>query len=67
MTLAEPVKASPETFAGALGGGSLFQPGSLHRWGGTCEGHLNVTKQNLPKHKANPNERKSKKLKDGFW
>lgn len=64
MTLAEPMKASPETFARALGRGSLFQPGSPCQWGGTFEGHLNATKQNLPsikltEMKENPRSRKT--------
>lgn len=67
MTLTEPMKASPDTFAGAHGRGSPFQPGSLCRWGGTWEGHLDIKRQNLPKNKANPNERKSKKQNDGLW
>lgn len=33
MTLVEPMKASPETFAGALERSSLFQPGKMGRGG----------------------------------
>lgn len=62
MTLTEPMKASPDTCWSTGKRLSLSTRVTTPvEGGGAWEGHLDITRQNLPENKANPNERKSKK------